>query len=58
MAFKDVFEDLIEEGKMTKAMLLDMLDSFKAQNTTNLIILTDDEYNTIKSRINASNLPS
>ena len=58
MAFKDVFEDLIEEGKMTKTMLIDMLDSFKSQNTANLVILTDDEYNTIKTRINSSLLPS
>ena len=51
MSVKDTFDELIKEGKLSKAVLLDMLENIKARNTDGLTIITDEEYNAIKSRI-------
>lgn len=56
MSIKDMFDEYINEGKLSKATLLDMLEQIKARNTTDVVIITDDEYNSIKARI--EQLPS
>lgn len=52
MSMKDMFDQLIKEGKSDKATLLDMLEEIKKRNEITLVI-TDDEYNAIKTRIEA-----
>lgn len=50
MSMKDMFDQLIAEGKSDKATLLDMLEEIKKRNGI-ITIITDDEYNAIKARI-------
>lgn len=52
MSMKDMFEELIKEGKTDKATLLDMLEEIKKRNKITLVI-TEEEYNNIKARIEA-----
>ena len=47
----DMFNELIKEGKLNKVTLLDMLDQIKARNTTDVVIITDSKYSSIKARI-------
>ncbi len=51
MSVQDRFDELIREGKLSKAVLLDMLEQIKNRNTIDVTIITDEEYNTIKARI-------
>jgi hypothetical protein len=50
---KDMFDQLIKEGKSNKIILLDMLEEVKKRNTENNIVISDDEYNEIKAEIEA-----
>jgi predicted small metal-binding protein len=50
MSLKDLFDELIEEAKSDKETLLDMLEEIKKRNEITPVI-TDEEYNNIKSRI-------
>lgn len=50
MSLKDMFEELIKEGKTDKETLLDMLEEIRKRNEVTLII-TDEEYGNIKARI-------
>ncbi|WP_164509056.1 hypothetical protein [Clostridium rectalis] len=50
MSLRDMFDELINEGKTDKNTLLDMLEEIKKRNEITLVI-TDEEYNNIKSRI-------
>lgn len=50
MSLKDMFDELIKEGKTDKQTLLDMLEEIKKRNEITLII-TDEEYLNIKTRI-------
>lgn len=52
MSFKDIFNDLISQGGMTKEVLLDMLEEIKKRNTPGFIVITEEEYLAIKDRIN------
>ena len=48
--FEDMFNSYIKDG-LSKAQLLDMLENIKARNTSSFTVITDEEYNTIKARI-------
>ena len=51
--FSDMFNELIKSGKKNKTALLNMLEEIKKRNTPDNIVITDDEYNAIKARLEA-----
>ncbi len=51
MGVRDMFEQYIREGKLSKERLLDMLEQIKLRNIEDVVVITDEEYNAIKTRL-------
>lgn len=50
--WRDMFRELIKEGKSSKQWLLDFLSEIKKRNTIDNVVITDEEFTIIQNMIN------